>query len=101
MADVEQGSRLVDQAGSTMESVVGSVRQVADIVGEIDAANAEQSAGLEQINLAITEMDRVTQQNAVLVEQAAAAASAMSDQAAHLEGLVEHFKLSGERPAVS
>ena len=89
---VEAGSRLVDQAGSTMEDVVGSVRRVTDLIGEIAAASEEQRAGIEQVNHAITQMDQVTQQNAALVEQAAAAADAMQDQAHQLAALVGTFQ---------
>jgi methyl-accepting chemotaxis protein len=85
---VEAGSRLVDQAGSTMNEVVGSVQRVSDIISEISAASDEQRIGIEQINGAIVQMDQVTQQNAALVEQAAAAADAMQDQARELAGLV-------------
>jgi methyl-accepting chemotaxis protein len=99
---VETGSRLVDQAGATMEEVVGSVKRVSDIIGEIAAASDEQRAGIEQVNQAITQMDQVTQQNAALVEQAAAAAGAMQDQAAGLAGLVGTFRTGaeGQRTAV-
>jgi methyl-accepting chemotaxis protein len=99
---VETGSRLVDQAGATMEEVVGSVKRVSDIIGEIAAASDEQRAGIEQVNQAITQMDQVTQQNAALVEQAAAAAEAMQDQAAELAGLVGTFRTGneGQRAAV-
>jgi len=93
VAQVENGSKLVEQAGATMGEVVGSVRQVADIMGEIRAASEEQSAGIEQVNQAITHMDEVTQQNAALVEQAAAAAAAMQDQAASLAQVVRIFTL--------
>ena len=93
---VATGSRLVDQAGRTMEEVVGSVKRVSDIIGEIAAASDEQSAGIEQVNQAITQMDQVTQQNAALVEQAAAAAEAMQDQAAGLAGLVGTFRTGSE-----
>ncbi|WP_332876682.1 methyl-accepting chemotaxis protein [Massilia sp. S19_KUP03_FR1] len=93
VGDVAEGSRLVGQAGGTMEQLVDSVRKVAVIVGQINAANLEQSIGLEQINLAITAMDLVTQQNAAMVEEAASAASEMSAQAIHLEGVVAHFTL--------
>jgi methyl-accepting chemotaxis protein len=96
VVDVAAGSRLVEQAGGTMEQLVDSVRKVAVIVGQINAANLEQSAGLEQINDAITAMDQVTQQNAAMVEEAASAASEMSDQAAHLEQVVAHFKLDAQ-----
>jgi methyl-accepting chemotaxis protein len=91
---VEAGSRLVDQAGSTMDQVVASVRHVTDIIGEITAASAEQSAGIEQINQAISGMDNVTQQNAALVEQAAAAAGSLQDQARTLAQVVSVFKLA-------
>jgi methyl-accepting chemotaxis protein len=89
---VEAGSRLVDQAGSTMEEVVGSVRRVTDLIGEIAAASDEQRAGIEQVNQAITQMDQVTQQNAALVEEAAAAADAMQEQAHQLATLVSTFQ---------
>jgi methyl-accepting chemotaxis protein len=89
---VEAGSRLVDQAGSTMDDVVGSVRRVTDLIGEIAAASEEQRSGIEQVNQAITQMDQVTQQNAALVEQAAAAADAMQDQAHQLAALVGTFQ---------
>jgi methyl-accepting chemotaxis protein len=92
VAQVEAGSRLVDQAGSTMHEVVGSVRRVTDLIGDIAAASEEQRAGIEQVNGAITQMDQVTQQNAALVEQAAAAADAMQDQARGLAALVGTFQ---------
>jgi len=103
---VEAGSRLVDQAGSTMEEVVGSVRRVTDLIGEIAAASEEQRAGIEQVNQAITQMDQVTQQNAALVEEAAAAADAMQDQAHQLAALVGTFQTgqavqAAARPAVA
>jgi methyl-accepting chemotaxis protein len=88
---VDAGSRLVDQAGATMNAVVESVRRVTDVISEISAASAEQTAGIEQINQAIIQMDTVTQQNAALVEQAAAAAEAMQDQAGTLAGVVSTF----------
>jgi methyl-accepting chemotaxis protein len=89
---VQAGSRLVDQAGSTMDEVVGSVQRVSDIISEISAASDEQRAGIEQVNGAIVQMDQVTQQNAALVEQAAAAADAMQEQAQQLAGLVGTFQ---------
>jgi methyl-accepting chemotaxis protein len=89
---VEAGSRLVDQAGTTMDEVVGGVRRVTDLIGEIAAASEEQRSGIEQVNQAITQMDQVTQQNAALVEQAAAAAEAMQDQAHQLAALVGTFQ---------
>jgi len=76
--------------------VVASVRQVADIVSEITAASSEQSDGISQVNLAITDMDQTTQQNAALVEEAAAAAEAMQEQAARLSEVVSQFKLLGQ-----
>ena len=90
---VEAGSRQVDDAGATMNEIVTSVQHVADIMSEISAASQEQSSGIEQVNLAITHMDEVTQQNAALVEQAAAAAQSMQDQAANLSMVVPVFKV--------
>ena len=90
---VSVGAKLVDQAGTTMDEIVASVKRVTDIMGEITAATKEQSAGIEQVNLAITDMDNTTQQNAALVEQAAAAAQSMQDQAATLANVVDTFKL--------
>ncbi|HEY8608825.1 MAG TPA: methyl-accepting chemotaxis protein [Noviherbaspirillum sp.] len=92
---VGTGSRLVDQAGSTMEEVVSSVRRVTDIISEITAASQEQTAGIEQVNQAISQMDNVTQQNAALVEEAAAAAASMQDQARQLSAVVSVFKVPG------
>ena len=96
---VEIGSKLVRDAGLTMDEVVGSVRRVADIMQEITAASSEQSAGIEQVNMAIVQMDQVTQQNAALVEQAAAAAESMQDQATALNEVVSVFRLSGTHAA--
>jgi len=90
---VEAGTKLVDQAGTTMEEVVTSIRRVTDIMGEITTASAEQSGGIEQVNQAIGQMDEATQQNAALVEESAAAASSMQDQAAKLAQVVSVFKL--------
>jgi methyl-accepting chemotaxis protein len=90
---VEVGSRLVDEAGSTMDQVVSSIQRVTDIMSEITAASQEQSSGIEQVNQAITQMDQVTQQNAALVEEAAAAAEAMQDQAATLSEIVSVFRI--------
>lgn len=91
---VEAGNKLVEQAGTTMKDVVASVKRVTDIMGEMLAASAEQTDGIEQINQAITQMDEVTQQNASLVEESAAAAAAMQDQAHNLAKLVSVFRLS-------
>jgi len=97
---VGEGARLVDQAGATMTDIVGSVQRVTDIIGEISAATGEQTTGIGQINEAINQMDQVTQQNAALVEQAAAASNAMHEQAGQLLEAVSVFKLaSNEQPA--
>jgi methyl-accepting chemotaxis protein len=93
---VGAGSKLVEQAGVTMQEVVASVRRVTDIVSEISAASHEQSMGIEQINHAITQMDQVTQQNAALVEQSAAAAASMQNQADSLARLVSVFNLNAQ-----
>ncbi|HZW20282.1 methyl-accepting chemotaxis protein [Noviherbaspirillum sp.] len=94
---VEIGTRLVDQAGSTMNEVVDSVKQVSDIISEIAAASDEQRAGIEQVNQAISQMDQVTQQNAALVEEAAAAAESLQEQAGGLAQVVSVFKLDANR----
>ena len=98
---VDQGSKLVDEAGKTMDEIVTSVQHVADIMSEITAASQEQSSGIEQVNLAITQMDEMTQQNAALVEQAAAAAESMEEQAIALTEAVSVFKLSGSTSYVA
>ncbi len=91
---VGAGTKLVDEAGTTMKEIVASVKRVTDIMAEITAASQEQSAGIEQVNTAITQMDEVTQQNAALVEQAAAAAESMEEQAGNLAQAVSIFKMS-------
>lgn len=91
---VEVGSKLVGQAGATIDEVVSSVRHVTDIIAEISAASQEQSTGIEAVNLAIIEMDGMTQQNAALVEEAAAAAQSLQDQAGELAKVVSIFKLN-------
>ena len=97
---VEAGNKLVARAGTTMTDVVASIQRVTDIMGEITTASREQEVGIEQINQAITEMDTVTQQNAALVEEAAAATGALEQQAAHLAEVVSVFKLdTGARVA--
>jgi methyl-accepting chemotaxis protein len=93
---VDAGSKLVDEAGQTMDLIVTSIKQVADIMGEITAATQEQSNGIEEVNQAITQMDEMTQQNAALVEQAAAAAESMEEQAHKLTAAVSIFKLIGD-----
>jgi methyl-accepting chemotaxis protein len=90
---VEQGSTLVDQAGVTMQEVVTSIRRVSDIVSEISAASSQQSAGVAQVGQAITRMDQGTQQNAALVEQSAAAADSLKQQAEQLVAAVAVFKI--------
>ena len=91
---VAAGSQLADRAGSTMGDVVGSIRRVTDIVGEISAASSEQSAGVGQVGEAVTNIDHATQQNAALVEQMSAAASSLNVQAQDLVRSVSIFKLS-------
>jgi methyl-accepting chemotaxis protein len=90
---VEQGTSLVDQAGSTMQEIVTSIRRVSDIIGEISAASTEQSTGVAQVGQAVSQMDEATQQNAALVEQSAAAAESLRHQAQQLVQAVSVFKL--------
>ncbi|KPF49107.1 hypothetical protein D621_14970, partial [beta proteobacterium AAP51] len=90
---VESGTRLVADAGSTMNEIVASVQRVTDIIGEISAASAEQSGGLVQINTAVSDLDRMTQQNAALVEEGAAAAESLHEQAGKLGQVVGSFQL--------
>jgi methyl-accepting chemotaxis protein len=92
---VEQGSALVDQAGTTMTEVVNAIRRVTDIMGEISSASTEQSAGVAQVGDAVAQMDKATQQNAALVEQSAAAAESMRQQARELVETVAMFRLRG------
>ncbi len=94
---VDEGARLVDQAGETMEGIVKAVRQVSDIMQQISAASQEQSSGIAQVNQAIVSIDDVTQQNAALVEQAAAAAQSMRDQAEMLADAVSVFRLADQQ----
>lgn len=94
VSKVDAGSKLVDDAGQTMDEIVTSIQHVADIMSEITAASQEQSAGIEEVNRAINQMDEITQQNAALVEQAAAAAESMQEQAAVLTQAVSVFKLN-------
>jgi len=91
---VEQGSQLVDKAGTTMTEVVNSIRRVTDIMGEISAASSEQSSGVAQVGEAITQMDQATQQNAALVEEMAAAAGSLRSQATRLVDAVAVFRLA-------
>ena len=94
VSKVDAGSRLVNEAGLTMSSIVDSVKRVTDIMLEISSASQEQTSGIEQINQAITQMDQVTQQNAALVEEAAAASESMQGQAAKLANIVSVFKVN-------
>jgi methyl-accepting chemotaxis protein len=93
---VEVGSKLVEEAGHTTQEIVTSIKRVTDIMAEISAASLEQSSGIEQVNTAITQMDDVTQQNAALVEEAAAAAESLKEQAMQLVQEVTRFKLESD-----
>ena len=93
VAKVEEGSKLVDESGKTLEEIVGAVKKVTDIVAEIAAASREQSAGIEQVNRAVMQMDESTQQNAALVEEAAAASQAIVEQAQALNVMIAHFNV--------
>jgi methyl-accepting chemotaxis protein len=90
---VESGSKLVADAGQTMQEIVGSVQRVTDIIGEISAAASEQSDGIGQVNGSVVQLDAMTQQNAALVEQGAAAAASLKSQAATLSKVVGTFRL--------
>jgi len=96
---VEQGTALVDQAGTTMQEVVTAIQRVTDIMGEITSASAEQSAGVNQVGEAVSQMDQVTQQNAALVEQSAAAAESLKQQARQLVDAVAVFRIGHEAAA--
>ncbi|QHE88672.1 methyl-accepting chemotaxis protein [Hydrogenophaga sp. BPS33] len=96
---VETGSRLVADAGQTMSEIVGSVQRVSDIIGEITAASGEQSDGIGQVNVAVTRLDQMTQQNAALVEESTAAAESLKDQAASLVQVVQVFRLDSRSTA--
>ena len=92
-AKVETGSKLVASAGQTMEEIVTSVKRVTDIMAEISAASQEQSNGIDQVNTAVSQMDKMTQQNAALVEEAAAAAKSMEEQTDELSRIVSAFQI--------
>jgi methyl-accepting chemotaxis protein len=98
---VATGTKLVEQAGSTMQEIVESVTRVTDVVSEITSASTEQTSGIEQINQAIMQMDQVTQQNAALVEEAAAAAASLQDQAGNLAQAVSVFRLEASHKAAT
>ena len=93
VSKVEGGSKLVDQSGETLAEIVTSVKKVSDIIAEIAAASQEQSSGIDEVNKAVTQLDEVTQQNAALVEEAAAASKSMDDQASNLQELVSIFSI--------
>jgi len=93
---VETGSKLVQDAGSTMDEIVASVQRVTDIIGEISAAALEQSQGIGQVNEAVTRLDQMTQQNAALVEESAAAAESLKDQAHRMTTVVANYRLDGQ-----
>ncbi|CAG7857362.1 partial Methyl-accepting chemotaxis protein II, partial [biofilm metagenome] len=93
---VENGSKLVSEAGKTMDEIVSSVKRVTGIMADIAAASAEQSSGIDQVNHAVTQMDEVTQQNAALVEEAAAAAESLEEQAQTLAETVAKFRLEAD-----
>lgn len=90
---VTEGSTQVERAGSTMQEIVSSVARVTDIMGEISAATTEQASGIDQINHAVTQMDRVTQQNAILVEEAASSANGLGEQVSNVAGALAVFKV--------
>ncbi|MDF1588169.1 MAG: methyl-accepting chemotaxis protein [Gammaproteobacteria bacterium] len=96
---VKEGSMLVDESGRTLEEIVASSKKVGDIISEIAAAGEEQTQGIEQVNKAVTQMDEMTQQNAALVEQAAAASESLDEQGKHLENVIAFFNI-GEQPSV-
>ena len=95
---VDAGTRLVADAGQTMSEIVGSVQRVSDIIGEITAASGEQSDGIGQVNVAVTQLDQMTQQNAALVEESAAAAESLKEQASRLAQVVQIFRIDGATP---
>jgi methyl-accepting chemotaxis protein len=98
---VDNGSRLVDEAGATMQAIVDSIRSVTDIMAEITAASQEQTVGIEQINQAVAQMDEVTQQNAALVEEAAAASGSLEEQASNLAQVVSVFKIAPQHTSLA
>jgi methyl-accepting chemotaxis protein len=101
VSKVDAGAKQVDQAGLTMREIVASIQRVTDIMADIQAASGEQSTGIEQINEAIVQMDQVTQQNAALVEQSAAASESMQDQARRLSEIVSVFRLERQHAALA
>ncbi len=98
---MDVGSALVESAGETMAEIVSAVTRVTDIMGEIASASDEQSRGIDQVGLAVAEMDRVTQQNAALVEESAAAAAALEEQASRLTEAVAVFRIQQQQRETS
>lgn len=98
---VKEGSMLVDESGRTLEEIVNSSKKVGDIISEIAAAGVEQTQGIEQVNMAVTHMDEMTQQNAALVEQAAAASESLDEQGKNLERLMAFFNVGQDEPQAS
>ena len=98
-AQVAEGGKVAREAGSTVQDIVAGIGKVSGIVAEIAAASGEQSTGIEQTHQAVSDMDRITQQNAALVEEVAATAASLKDQATALEEVVSRFRLQGEAPA--
>ncbi len=96
VAKVDAGSKLVEQAGTTMDDIVSSVKEVSGIIAEITTASEAQHVGIQQVNHAVGQMDEATQQNAALVEQAAASAAALKEQAAMLLRTVRVFRIGTE-----
>lgn len=96
---VDEGSKLVDESGKTLEEIVEAVKKVSDIIAEIAAASQEQSSGIEEVNKAISQMDEMTQQNAALVEEAASASESMEDQAKNMIELMRFFDTGGQAAA--
>ena len=94
MSKVDEGSKLVTQSGATLEQIVTAVKKVTDIVAEIAAASNEQSAGIDQVNKAVMQLDELTQQNAALVEQASAASQAMAEQARDLNNSMARYQVN-------
>jgi len=95
-SEVKTGADLVKGAGKTLDDILSSVKRVADIVGEIAAASAEQALGIDHVNSAVTQMDEMTQQNAALVEESAAAAHALEEQSGELNRLMGFFHIGGQ-----
>jgi methyl-accepting chemotaxis protein len=96
---VEQGGRLVNRSGETLSGIVTAVKKVSDIIADINAASEEQASGIEQINTAVTQMDRTTQQNAAMVEEAASAAESMNEQARGLNEVLAFFSVGAQAAA--